>query len=117
MREVIITPPPWSFGSVFSISKNDRTSAVRQPVRSTLTHERLNTGEIERILEVLLETHCGKNAFTQAALQVVVVRMKAWSWYLIIAAMFVALTFSSCALNQEGVGPGAGETPDRNQAY
>jgi hypothetical protein len=58
-----------------------------------------------------------KNGFTQAAFQVVVVRMKAWSWYLIIAAVFAALTLSSCALNQEGVAPGVGETPDRATPY
>jgi hypothetical protein len=46
------------------------------------------------------------------ALQIVVVKMKAWSWYLAILAVFAALTLSSC-MNQEGVAPGAGETPDR----
>ena len=63
------------------------------------------------------QAHCGKNGFTQAAVQVGVVRMKAWSWYLIIAAVFAALTLSSCALNQEGVAPGPSETPDRSAAY
>jgi hypothetical protein len=65
-------------------------------------------GSLKRIAE--------KNSFTPAALQVVVVRMKAWSWYLVIATVFAALTLSSCALSEEGVAPNPGELPD-NQAY
>jgi len=45
-------------------------------------------------------------------LPVVVVRMKVWSWYLVILAVFAALTLSSCALNQEGVAPNPAEMPD-----
>ena len=53
-----------------------------------------------------------KNSFTMDALPVVVVRMKVWSWYLVILAVFAALTLSSCALNQEGVAPNPAEMPD-----
>jgi hypothetical protein len=55
-----------------------------------------------------------KNGFTRDAFQVVVVPMKAWSWYLIIAAVFAALTLSSCALSQEGVAPNRAELPDNS---
>jgi len=36
------------------------------------------------------------------------VKMKAWSWYLAILAVFAALTLSSCA-SQEGVAPNEAE--------
>ena len=73
----------------------------------------LDLADLKRGLASSLRRTAGKNSFTLDALQVVVVKMKAWSWYLAILAVFAALTLRSCALNQEGVAPGAGETPDR----
>jgi hypothetical protein len=60
----------------------------------------------------LVEAHYKKNSFTPDALQVVLVRMKVWSWCLVIAALFAALTLGSCALNEEGVAPNPAEVPD-----
>lgn len=73
----------------------------------------LDLADLARGLASSLRRTAGKNSFTLDALQVVVVKMKAWSWYLAILAVFAAITLSSCALSQEGVAPGAGETPDR----
>jgi hypothetical protein len=68
----------------------------------------LDLADLARGLASSLRRTAGKNSFTLDALRVVVVKMKAWSWYLAILAVFAALTLSSCA-SQEGVAPNEAE--------
>ena len=76
----------------------------------------LDLADLKRGLASSLRRTAGKNSFTLDALQVVFVKMKAWSWYLVIVAVFAALTLSSCALNQEGVAPNPGELPENTSS-